>query len=120
MANAMKKNSDTPPPPLVVRERLRKSRYPLISSSDSLFHNSQPPTTATTTGLPTKRSSQKIASRMKLTKFPIVQTPSALGTKPADRALPTNHENRYTALATAKLPSTTIVATALQYLNMHL
>src|SRR6059058_5280235 len=93
MANVMKKNSDTPPPPLEVRERLRKSRYSLISSSDSLFHNSQPPTTATTTGIPTKRSSQKIASRMKLTKFPIVQRPRVLGTKPVDCISHESQEN---------------------------
>src|SRR5439155_14630510 len=96
MANVMKKNSDTPPPPLVVRERLRKSRYPFISSSDSLFHNSQPPTTATTTGIPTKRSSQKIASRRNLTKFPIVKRRRFVGTNPVDCELPTNSKKTYT------------------------
>src|SRR2546428_6977741 len=120
MQNAMKKNSDTPPPPLVVRERLRKRRYPLISSLGSLFHNSQPPTTATTTGIPTKRSSQKIAFRMKLTKFPIVQRPRVLGTKPVDCAFPTNHRKTSTAPATARIPATPNVATILQCLRMNL
>src|SRR5947199_7192191 len=90
--NAKKKNNDTPPPPLEVRERLRKRRYPLIFSLGSLFHNNQPTTTAATTGIPTRRSSQKIAFRMKLTKFAMVQRPRVLGTRPVDCAFPTNHK----------------------------
>ena len=40
-----------------------------------------------------KRSSQKIAFKMKVTKFAIVQRPSVEGTNPVDWAFFTNHKN---------------------------
>src|SRR5947199_150023 len=81
----MKNNSPPPPPPLLVRERLRKSRYPLRSSTGSLFHHSrQPRNPATITGIPIKRSSQKIADLL-------IRNPARADD---NRERPTRNQNR--------------------------
>src|SRR5207249_7058787 len=120
MQNAMKNSNDNPPLPPVARDRLRKERYPLISSSGSLLNHSQPAATPTTTGIPTKRSSQKIAFKMKVTRFAIDQRPSVAGTNPVDWAFFTNHKNTYTAPACASADARTKIPTAFQCFLMSL
>src|SRR2546425_13208651 len=108
MQNAMKNNSPPPPPPLLVRERLRKRRYLLRSTTGILFHHSRHPRNpATITGIPIKRSSQKIVLRMKFTRLPIVQRLRVLGTKPVDCACPASHQKTQTAPTKVKITAAT-------------
>src|SRR2546426_84146 len=71
----------------------------------SLLHHSQDAPTPTTTGIPMKRSSQKIAFKMKVTKFAIVQRPRIEGTNPVDwRSLRTTRIRRPHPRAPERLP----------------